>query len=274
MTWLNYVTAQFRLSQLVYWKRLGIALSGTLVPLGLGIAMPMQAQHSRPIDAVPAPTYIMTGFLAFTLFFTVYNLVNAITSRRDALIYKRLRTTSLPDSAIFTGEGLSAAIPTVAVALVVMLAGIVGMHDDLPRNVPLLVIAMLLGLVMFFSLATGFAGILPSAETSMWIVTPIMVVFIYTSGIFADVKHLPGPLSTIAEFLPMEPLVQLIRTAYLNRDYVSGSTADGGMHLLAAAAGPIGIMIAWTVVGITLARRLFRWDPRRPETRLRRRVPA
>ena len=41
MNWIGYTTAQLRLSQQVYWKRIGVALSGTLVPLGLGMFMPL-----------------------------------------------------------------------------------------------------------------------------------------------------------------------------------------------------------------------------------------
>src|ERR1700710_1870929 len=111
MNWIGYTMAQFRLSQRVYWKRIGVALSGTLVPLGLGMFMPLAFARAGQIDGAPAGLYAFTGFLAFALFFTVYNLVNAVTARRDALIYKRLRTSPLLDTSIFVGEGAAAALP-------------------------------------------------------------------------------------------------------------------------------------------------------------------
>jgi len=272
MTWIGYTMAQFRLSQRVYWKRIGIALTGTLVPLGLGIFMPLQFTHTGQIDGAPGGLYTLTGFLAFALFFTVYNLVNAVTSRRDALIYKRLRTSPLPDTSIFAGEGAAAALPSLTVALVLVGFGVVGLHSGTPNNIPLLILGLLLGSIMFTTLAIGISGMLPSAETSMWIVTPVMVLFMLCSGLYAPLADLPGALGEAAAYLPMSPVVSVLRTAYLGQDYASHDAllhvVPAGAHVsflgaFRASLGAICIMMAWTAVGFALARKLFRWDPRR-----------
>lgn len=272
MTWFEYTGAQFLLSQTVYWKRLGVALSGTLVPLGMGMFIPAQAGGRALIAGAPAPTYLLTGFLAFALFFTVYNLINAVTSRRDALIYKRLRTTPLPDSAVFVGEGVSAAVPSCGVAAVLIVFGLAVLHTGAPANVPLLVVGLLLGSIMFAMLAIGVSGILPRAETSMWLVTPVMVFFMICSGIYFPLSGLPGPLGEVAAYLPMSPVVSIMRTAYLNRDYASHDALlslvppgarVGFLGAFRASLGAICIMLAWTAVGFALAKKLFRWDPKR-----------
>ena len=271
MNWIGYAMAQFRLSQRVYWKRIGVALSGTLVPLGLGMFMPLAFARAGQIDGAPAGLYAFTGFLAFALFFTVYNLVNAVTARRDALIYKRLRTSPLPDTSIFVGEGAAAALPSLAVAVVLVGFGMIVLHSA-PDNIPLLVLGLLLGSAMFTMLAIGFSGMLPSAETSMWLVTPVMVLFMLGSGIYTPLSELPGPLGEIAAYLPMSPVVSLLRTAYLGQDYASHDALLGvvspGRHLdfpgaFRAGLGAVCIMLAWTAIGFALARKLFRWDPRR-----------
>lgn len=272
MNWIGYTTAQFRLSQRVYWKRIGVALSGTLVPLGLGMFMPLGFARAGRIDGAPAGLYALTGFLAFALFFTVYNLVNAVTARRDALIYKRLRASPLPDTSIFVGEGAAAALPSLAVAVMLVGFGMIVLHSGVPDNIPLLVLGLLLGSVMFTMLAIGFSGMLPSAETSMWLVTPVMVLFMLGSGIYTPLSELPGPLGEIAAYLPMSPVVSILRTAYLGQDYAShdallGVVSPGGhvdfFGAFRAALGAVCIMLAWTAIGFALARRLFRWDPRR-----------
>lgn len=274
MNWIGYTMAQFRLSQRVYWNRIGIALSGTLVPLGLGMFIPLQLSYTGQIDGAPARLYALTGFLAFALFFTVYNLVNAVTSRRDALIYKRLRTTPLPDTSIFVGEGAAAALPSIAVAAVLVGFGIAILHSGAPNNIPLLILGLLLGSVMFTMLAIGISGILPRAETSMWIVTPVMVLFMLGSGIFAPLANLPGPLGEVSAYLPMSPLVSVLRTAYLGQDYASHNAllhvVAAGRHVgflgaFRASLGALSIMVAWTAVSFALARKLFRWDPRRAD---------
>jgi ABC-2 type transport system permease protein len=272
MTWLSYARAQFLLSQRVYWKRIGIALTGTLVPLVLGGFMPFQLRHGAAVDGAPAGVYALTGFLAFALFFTVYTLVNAVTSRRDALVYKRLRAASLPDSAIFAGEGAAASLPGLVVAVVLIAFGVVVLGAGAPANPLLLVIGLLLGVAMFAMIAVGISGILPSADTSMWIVTPVMVLFMFCSGIYAPLKSLPGPLADVAVYLPMAPVVSIVRTAYLGADFSSHGAIMGlrgaGAPLdfvgqLQACVGPLCVTVAWAVIGLSFARKYFRWDPKR-----------
>jgi ABC-2 type transport system permease protein len=272
MTWLGYARAQFLLSQRVHWKRIGIALTGTLVPLALGGFMPFQLRHGPAVDGAPAGVYALTGFLAFALFFTVYSLVNAVTSRRDALVYKRLRATPLPDSAIFVGEGAAASLPGIGVAVVLMVFGVVALGAGAPANPLLLAIGLLLGVAMFALIALGLSGILPSADTSMWIVTPVMVLFMFCSGIYAPLSQLPGPLADVAAYLPMAPVVSIIRTAYLGTDFASHNAVMGlsgaGAPLdflgqLHACSGPLSMVVAWAAIGLFLARKFFRWDPRR-----------
>jgi ABC-2 type transport system permease protein len=272
MTWLTYTTAQFHLSQRVFFKRIGIALTGTLVPLALGIFMPLNLGPASRIDGAPGRLYTLTGFLAFALFFSVYNLVNAVTSRRDALIYKRLRSSSLPDSSIFAGEGLAAVVPSCCVTVVLTLFGVIFLHSGAPDNIPLLVLGVALGSVMFSMLAIGISGILPSADTSMWVVTPVMVLFMFCSGIYFPLSGLPHPMGQVAAYLPMSPVVSVLRTAYLGQDFASHNAL---MHLVRpgapvdffgafrASLGPVCIMLAWTAIGFALAKKLFRWDPKR-----------
>jgi ABC-2 type transport system permease protein len=273
MTWLGFTTAQFLLSMRVYRKGIGIALTGTLVPLGLGIFVPLQsAGTGARISGVPASLFVLTGFLAFATFFTVYNVVSAVTARRDALIYKRLRTSPLPDTSIFAGEGAAAAVPSLAVAALLVVFGMVVLRSGPPANILLLVLGLGLGSVMFVSLAVGVSGILPGSGTAMWVVTPVMVFFMICSGIFTPLSALPGPLPQIAAYLPMSPLVGILRTAYLGGDFASH---DAALSVVAPGApvslvggfgaclGAICILIAWSTVGIALARKLFRWDPKR-----------
>ncbi|MCW2693116.1 MAG: type transport system permease protein [Mycobacterium sp.] len=272
MTWAAYTWAQFRLSTQVYVKRIGIALTGTLVPLGLGIMMPTEAVGAAPVDGARRSVFIITGFMAFALFFTVYNLVNAVTSRRDALIYKRLRCSGLPDSSIFLGEGAAAAVPSCLVALVLMTYAVVVLGAGAPSNAVLVVGGILLGSLMFAVLAVGISGVLPGAGTAMWIVTPVMVLFMFCSGIYTPIGSLPGPLREVAAYLPMSPVVSVLRTGYLGRDFAShgalvrliGTGAPLGLAgTFRACLGAVCIMLAWTAIGWTLARRLFRWDPHR-----------
>jgi ABC-2 type transport system permease protein len=269
MTWIEFTIAQFRLSQKVFWKRIGFALTGAVLPLGLGIFLSQEAKQQAPIHGAPADLYIVTGVLGFALFFVVYNLVNAVTARRDALLYKRLRGTALPDSSIFVGEGLSASIVSCGVAVLLIGYAMAMLHSGAPRNIPLLVLGLILGAAMFAMLAIGASGMLPNAELSTWIVTPVMVVLMMCSGIFVPLSSLPGPLAQTAVYLPLSPVVSIIRTGFLGHDFASDPTVDhiagpvGFGEAFHVCLGPIGIVLAWTALGLWFAKRRFRWDPKR-----------
>jgi ABC-2 type transport system permease protein len=234
--------------------------------------MPFSLSHGPAVSGAPAGLYALTGFLAFALFFTIYTLVNAVTSRRDALIYKRLRAASLPDSAIFAGEGAAAAIPSLVVAALLIAFGMIALNAGPPANPVLLLVGLLLGVGMFAMVAVGISGMLPSADTSMWIVTPVMVLFMFCSGIYSPLSTLPGPLADVAIYLPMAPVVGIVRTAYLGQDFASHNAIMGmdgaGAHLdflgqLQACLGPLCVTVAWAVIGLSFARKFFRWDPKR-----------
>jgi ABC-2 type transport system permease protein len=76
---------------------------------------------------------------------------------------------------------------------------------------------------------------------------------------------LPGWLERIAALLPLSPLVEITRTAYLGRDFTHGGDhARLGFLGVWAACGPaLVILLAWIAAGFLLARRFFRWEPRR-----------
>lgn len=269
MNWLRYAISQFQLSQLVFWKRIGFALTGSVLPLGLGALVSVNVRGGAPMNGTRPELFVLTGFIAFGMFFIVYNVVNSVTSRRDALIYKRLRSTPLPDSAIFVGEALAAAVISWGVTLLLVVFGALAFDSGLPRNVPLLLVGMLCGSAMFTLLAVGVSGILPSAETSVWIVTPVMVLLMTTSGIFLPLSSLPAALRPVAEFLPLSPLVDVVRTAYLGQDFATGqlvahgAPAIGFVRSFQVCAAPIGVLLGWAAVGLLMAQKLFRWDPRR-----------
>jgi ABC-2 type transport system permease protein len=266
MSWLTYVKAQFLLSQRVFWRQLGFALSGVLVPLGLGIALPLFLRGRQSTAGVDDGLFALTGFIGFTLLWIVYSLINSTTSRRDQLTYKRLRGTELPDSSIFVGEALSGSVVSLCQVVVLAVAGAVLFHTSGPRNVALFAVVTALSTLMFALLAIGLSGLLPSAEVSTWIATPFIVLMMFGSGVYLPITTLPPALRPVAEALPLTPVVRTVRTAYLGRDYVHGGTQPRrldwwqGFHECATS---IGLICVWLVLGLWLAKRFFRWNPRR-----------
>lgn len=269
MSWFRYTWSQFLLSQRVLWRELGFALTGALLPLGLGIAYPVSQHGKGMIAGLDAGVYLLPGFMAFLLFWIIYNVINSAASRREALIYKRLRGTPLPDSAILTGEALSGSVTSLAQVVVLLVVGMVALDAPAPRNVPLFVLGVVLGALMFAILAIGVSGVLPSAEVSTWIVTPFIFLMMFGSGLFTPLSDLPAWVRGPAQYLPSSPVVGILKTAYLGRDFASDPTSAqvpvpvDFLQSFHVSAPALGLLCAWTGIGFALGKRFFRWDPRR-----------
>lgn len=269
MIWFRHTYSQFLLSQKVYWREIGFALTGALLPLGLGLAYPISQHGKSQIMGFDAGVFLLPGFMGFVLFWIIYNVVNSVASRRDALIYKRLRGTPLSDTAILTGEAVSGSVNSVLQVVIMIAVGVIALDAPAPSNIPLLVVGVLLGALAFGMLAIGASGMLPSAEVSTWLVTPIIFVLMLGSGVFMPISDLPSWLQTPVQYLPSSAVVEIIRTAYLGFDFASDPASAGVPPMvgflgsLHACAMPLGVLCMWTGVGLGLAQKFFRWDPRR-----------
>lgn len=270
LSWPRSTWSQFLLSQQVYWRDLGFSLTGLLIPLGLGFGLPLSQHGKGTISGFDSGVYLLPGMLGFVLIWIVYNVVNSVTSRRGKLIYKRLRGTPLPDTAIMVGEAASGSITSVAQIVLLGVAGVVWLGAPAPANPLLLLVGVLLGAATFALLAIGVSGLLPTSEVSTWLVTPFLFVMMFGSGIMLPVAELPHVLQVPVQYLPSSPVVEILRTAYLGRDFAADPAGTATPAVVGFAGGfracamPLGLLCAWIGVSFALGKRYFRWDPKRP----------
>ncbi|GII01267.1 ABC transporter permease [Planobispora takensis] len=215
------------------------------------------------VAGVEGKVFVLTGVPGLMLAFAVFiNLVNAFTSRREELVLKRLRGGQPSAVAVMAGSGLG------ALAVFLFQALLIGIwvnrfEDVLPVNVPLMVLAAVLGVAVFGLLAAAFSGMTPNAEMAQITVLPVLLVMMVAAPVAFPADALPGPLAVVSNLLPVTPIVEMMRTGFLGADHFG----DGGEKLTmagqwTAALPSIGILLVWVVIGALLARWLFRWEPR------------
>ncbi|MEV2269011.1 ABC transporter permease [Nonomuraea africana] len=190
-------------------------------------------------------SFVLTGLPGVMLVFAVFmNLVNSFTARREELVLKRLRGGQGSAVAIFGGAGLAAlAVFVLQVALLVV--WIERRGGGLPENVPMMLVAAVLGVAVFALLAAAFSGITPNAELAQVAVLPVLIVALLGSPLIVPLSNMPF----VVRLVPTTPIVEMMRMGY-----------GGGSWL--AALPWIGVLLAWLVVAGLLAKWLFRWDPR------------
>ncbi|QFU87182.1 ABC transporter permease [Amycolatopsis sp. YIM 10] len=187
---------------------------------------------------------VMFTVCAFGLYSTV---VTTLASRRQNLFLKRLRSTAAPDGRILAGLVL----PATVIALVQLTAIMIvfGVVAGAPDNIGLLVLAVLTTVAMMIGLGLATAGLTNSPEHAQITTLPV------TLGVIAVASWVgisgTEELALLKRLLPGGSATELVMNAW------NGGVALGDSLFL------LGPTLAWVVVAVTLANRLFRWEPRR-----------
>ncbi|TVR36173.1 MAG: hypothetical protein EA388_04820 [Nitriliruptor sp.] len=240
------VWGQVRYANRGIWREPVFAGFALVMPAMFVVILP-QVVGDPVIDGVAFSTSMVTGMLVFGLALTAYvALPEMVAVARDRGILKRLRGTPLPAWAYLTGRILSVFWITAITTVIVLAAGWL-LYDATPATAgwPALILAILVGVACFASLGMTIAALVPNAETVPAVALATFLPLVFLSGIFPLGDTLPELIPAIAAWLPIAPLVDSVREAF----------ATGRLLLR-----ELTVVIAWTVLGVTVALARFRWQ--------------
>lgn len=243
---------QVRLHQRSFWRNPESAFFNFAMPLG--VLLIFGATSGNEIvpgrDDVKVVTLFVPGILAFAVVVIAYgNLAATIALQRADGVLKRLRATPLNPSLYLGGQLVS----VLATALLISVATIAlggAAFGALPRAaaIPQLLIVLALGIACFAALGIAISAAIPTADAAGAITNGTYLPLAMVSGMFSATLHLPRALDIVVSAFPLKALADGLRSAY-----------DPAAHGL-----PVGnavVLAAWTVAGIGLAQRFFRWEP-------------
>ncbi len=187
---------------------------------------------------------IIFTIAAFSLYSTA---VTTLAARSQNLFIKRLRSTAASDPAILSGLVLP--IVVVSVVQVGLILGAFAAVSGRPDNIPLLATAVASTFTLMFALGLATADLTRSPEAAQVTTLPISL------GIIAVVSWVgitgTESLTWLKRLLPGGSATELVVNAWNG-----GVPLSESLILLAPT-------LAWIVVAIALASRLFRWEPQR-----------
>src|SRR5207302_7025716 len=120
-----------------------------------------------------------------------------------------------------------------------------------PAHAASLVVFVLVGVVCFAALGVAFAHAIPNFESTAAYVNAVFLPVVAVSFYAFDSSSAPGFVRTIADALPLKPLIQGLSAALV-----------GGKGLGAHLA-ELAVLALWGVFGCHLAVRGFSWEQRR-----------
>jgi ABC-2 type transport system permease protein len=179
-------------------------------------------------------------------------LVATVVSQRELGITKRRRATPLPAWALIVSQSLTVVLMAIVTVLLLLIVGAIafGVHFPL-KGVPALVLGVLCGAAAFCGLGYALSTFADSADSVQPMVQLIMFPLFFISGIWIPLSELPSWLATIARIFPVEHVADLIHRAYVGAVPFEPVLVD------------VAVLIAWAVVGATVAARRFVWLPPR-----------
>ena len=233
---------QFRFERKLFWRNPSAAFFNFLLPLLLLFLTASAFSADDKELRVLIPGIAGMGVLATTFTSLAFN----ITILREDGVLKRWRGTPMPAGSYMAGLLASAALNAFAQVLLVVTIGNLVYGVDWPRDPAMLVWFTVLGVVCFAALGIAFSYAIPNEDAAPAYTNAVFLPTIFISGVFYSSDDLPEFLKAIAEALPLKHLV----------DGLSEAIVGGGGDAATSAL----VVGGWTVAGLVLAVRYFRWE--------------
>jgi ABC-2 type transport system permease protein len=114
---------------------------------------------------------------------------------------------------------------------------------------------MLLGVASSTILGIAFSVVPKSGRGASAVVSPIVIILQFFSGVFFVFTLLPSWMQNFAALFPLKWLTQGMRSVFLPDSFAAQEVAKSWEHARTAL-----ILTAWLILGFALAIKTFRWE--------------
>ena len=214
-----------------------------------------------PPPGIPFAQYFLPGMLATGIMLSSFqHLAISIAVERDEGGLKRLRGTPLPPSAFFLGR-IGEVLVTSLVQTALLLAA-----ATLVFGVPMPTTAtawatfawvFVLGTAAGTLCGVAFSSVPRSGKSASAVVTPIVLVLQFISGVFFVFNDLPTWMQQVASVFPLKWMAQGMRSVFLPPSAESWEVSGSWQHGATAV-----VLVVWAVAALVVGVRTFRWQRR------------
>jgi len=240
---------QIKYEQLSFWRNPQSAIFTFVLPVVFVTLMGALfggVGRSSYFGGLSALQYYVPTIAALSVLGSCYGqLAMVLATRRQNGILKRVRATPLPAWAYFTGLlAHCVLVSLIDIALIVGVGRLYGV--PFPSQWAAITLTLVLAAACFCSLGVAVASVISNSEAAPAVAQLVLFPLLFLSGTYGPI-HL-SVLNQVAGWLPVRPFNEAL-TGPLVRN-----------------AGPdwrhLAILAAWGALGMIVAIRRFRWDPR------------
>jgi len=203
--------------------------------------------------------YFVAGMIASGLVNSGFqNIAINIPLERDMGAIKRLRGTPLPITSYFIGKAISVFASMAVQVIILLIIGTAFFGLNLPTEPSKWLTftwILILGTACATALGVAFSAVPKNGRGASAIVSPVVIVLQFFSGVFFVFTQLPGWMQQVAAIFPLKWMTQGMRSVFLPDSFASQEVAkswESGRTAL--------VLFAWLVAGLFLAIKTFRWE--------------
>ena len=241
---------ELRAQQLLFWRNREAAFFSFLFPIILLVLLG-SVYGEDEIDGVKGSTYLLAGLIGYGVAAAGFaSLAITLVVRREAGLLKRVRGTPLSPRVYLAAVIASIVIVIALQAGLQVLIGGTFLDAGWPASPASFVAVLVIGAASFAALGLAITTVVRTADGSSAVVNAIYLPMAFISGAFFSPSELPRFLEVVSEVLPLTYLLRLVRSTFVEGDVISSSPGD------------VAALVVWGCIGLILAVRMFRWEPR------------
>jgi ABC-2 type transport system permease protein len=252
---LSLTAHEFRFDQKVFWRNPTAVFFTVLLPLMFLVVFNLLFGSDEIEElGVNTSTYYVPAIIALAVISaTTQSLAINLTADREAGMLKRVRGTPLPGWVFVAGRVGNSLVISVLMVAVVALIGKLVYDVSLPSHtIPAVLVTLAVGAATFSCIGFALTAVIPTREAAPAVANAFLLPLYFISGVFVPESEIPEGVLSFAGIFPIRHFFEAFFTAW------DPNTTGAGFEL-----GNLAIVAAWGALGLIVALRLFRWEPRR-----------
>ena len=160
----------------------------------------------------------------------------------------------------FIGKSILVFVTMIIQVILLLAAGVAFFGVDLPTD-PYkwftFTWLIIWGSAASTTLGIAFSAIPKSGRGASAVVSPVVIVLQFISGVFFIFTQLPSWMQQVAAIFPLKWMTQAMRSVFLPDSFAAQEVAKGW-----EIGKSFTIITIWLVIGLVLSLRTFRWSDR------------